>query len=38
MNPGIGQTLRTDVSVASLVAAAIQSEWPIDASTVQLDA
>ena len=39
MNPGNGQTLlQTDASVASLVAVAIQSEWPIDAITVPLDA
>ena len=38
MNPGIGQTLRTDVLVASLVAVAIQAEWPIDEMTVPLDA
>ena len=38
MNPGIGQTLRTDVLVTSLVAVAIQAEWPIDEMTVPLDA
>ena len=37
MNPGIGQTLRTDASVASLVAEAIQAEWPIDEIAVPLD-
>ena len=37
MNHGIGQTLRTDVLVASLVAVAIQAEWPIDEIAVPLD-
>ena len=37
MNPGIGQTLRIDVLVASLVAVTIQAEWPIDEIAVPLD-